>query len=78
MYFLFFFLVCAQALHRDLQNITQQVNCLLPFVPLKKLMETLKGEAILRGLSISRDTLWSPQQVHILLEATFVKSALKC
>lgn len=63
----FFVVVCQQALHRDLQNITQQVNCLLPFVPLRKLTEILNGETILRDVSLYRDIHWSPQQVHILL-----------
>lgn len=57
--------VCEQALHGDTQNVTQQVNCLLPFVPLRKLTETLNGEAILRDISLYKDILWSPQQVHI-------------
>ncbi|XP_042343752.1 stereocilin [Plectropomus leopardus] len=53
-----------EALH--LQNITQQVNCLLPFSPLRKLTETLDGETILRDLSLYRDIRWSPQQAQLL------------
>lgn len=63
--FTVFFFCCQQAQHRDLQNITQQVNCLSPFVPLRKLTETLNGETILRDISLYRDVRWSPQQVHI-------------
>lgn len=53
-----------QALHKDLQNATQQGNCLLPFVPLRQLMEFTDGETILRRISLYRDTRWSPQQVN--------------
>lgn len=66
-----FSIVCHQALHRDLQNITQQVNCLLSFVPLRKLTEALNGENILRDISLYRDINWSPQQVHVLRQLTF-------
>lgn len=66
-FFFFFLVVCQQALHRDLQNITQQANCLLPFVPLRKLIDAMNGETILRDISLYRDIHWSPQQVHILL-----------
>ncbi|XP_019126041.2 stereocilin [Larimichthys crocea] len=55
-----------EALHRE--NITQQVNCLLPFVPLRKLTETLNGTAILRDVSLYRDILWSPQQAQFLFK----------
>ncbi|KAM9366292.1 stereocilin [Symphorus nematophorus] len=57
-----------EELHRDVQNITQLVNCLLPFVPLRKLTETLNGEAILRDISLYRDILWSPQQAQLLFK----------
>lgn len=54
-----------QVLHRNLQNVTQELNCLLPFVPLKKLTELLNGETILRNIRTYGDILWSPQQVHL-------------
>lgn len=54
-----------QVLHRNLQNVTQELNCLLPFMPLKKLTELLNGEAILRKIRTYADILWSPQQVHL-------------
>ncbi|XP_076595339.1 stereocilin [Chaetodon auriga] len=57
-----------EALHRDMQNITQQANCLSPFIPLRKLAETLNGEAILRDISLHRDILWSPQQAQLLFK----------
>lgn len=58
--------VCQQVLHRNLQNITQELTCLLPFVPLKTLTDLLSGETILSNLRWYGDTLWSPQQVCIL------------
>ncbi|XP_035507945.1 stereocilin-like [Morone saxatilis] len=57
-----------EALQRDLQNVTQQVNCLLPFVPLRKLTETLNGDATLRDISLYRDMRWSPQQAQLLFK----------
>nr|XP_046241689.1 stereocilin [Scatophagus argus] len=57
-----------EALHRDLQNFTQQANCLLPFVPLRKLTESLHGETILRDISLYRDIPWSPQQAQLLFK----------
>ncbi|CAJ1049138.1 stereocilin [Xyrichtys novacula] len=57
-----------EALQRDEQNITQQVNCLSPFVPLRKLSETVTGETILRDISLYRDILWSPQQAQVLFK----------
>ncbi|KAM7406187.1 hypothetical protein PAMP_000580 [Pampus punctatissimus] len=57
-----------EALQRDLQNITQQVNCLLPFVPLRKLTEVLNGENILRDIRLYRDINWSPQQAQLVLK----------
>ncbi|KAM7015042.1 stereocilin [Tautogolabrus adspersus] len=57
-----------EALQRDLQNITQQVNCLSPFVPLRKLRETVNGETILRDISLYSDILWSPQQAQLLFK----------
>ncbi|KAM3625394.1 uncharacterized protein V6R79_011379 [Siganus canaliculatus] len=49
----------------DLKNITQTVNCLLPFVPLRKLTETFTGETILRATNLYRDVPWSPQQAQL-------------
>ncbi|XP_051236397.1 stereocilin isoform X2 [Dicentrarchus labrax] len=57
-----------EALQRDLQNVTQQVNCLLPFVPLRKLTETLNGDATLRDISLYRNMRWSPQQAQLLFK----------
>lgn len=58
--------ILRQALHRDAQNITQLANCLLPFVPLRKLTESLNGDEVLRDVGRYREILWSPQQVNIL------------
>ncbi|KAK5935218.1 hypothetical protein CgunFtcFv8_020600 [Champsocephalus gunnari] len=57
-----------EALHRDSQNITQQVNCLLPWLPLRKLTETLNGETVLRDVGLYRDVRWSPQQAQLLFK----------
>ncbi|XP_074475063.1 stereocilin isoform X1 [Sebastes fasciatus] len=56
------------AMQEALQNITQQVNCLSPFVPLKKLTETFDGETILGDVSRYRDIRWSPQQAQLLFK----------
>lgn len=67
--------VCQQVLLRNLQNITQEATCLLPFVPLKTLMELLHGETILRNLRWYGDIPWSPQQVGFLTSTlTFLLS----
>ena len=58
--------VCQQVLHRNLQNITRELTCLLPFVPLKTLTKLFSGETILRNIRAYGDILWSPQQVRIL------------
>ncbi|XP_029001195.2 stereocilin [Betta splendens] len=51
-----------------LQNITQRGTCLLPFVPLRELMEVADGEAILRRIGLYRDAQWSPQQAQFLFK----------
>ncbi|XP_040896046.1 stereocilin-like [Toxotes jaculatrix] len=60
-----------EALYRDMQNITQQANCLLPFVPLRKLIEATIGETMPRDISLYRDVHWSPQQAQFLFKKTF-------
>ncbi|XP_071778934.1 stereocilin [Centroberyx gerrardi] len=57
-----------ETLHRGLQNITLQVLCLLPFVPLRKLTEAVNGETVLRDVSLYRDLHWSPQQAQLLFK----------
>ncbi|XP_067342851.1 stereocilin [Channa argus] len=57
-----------EAFHRDLQNVTQQLNCLLPFVPLRMLIEATSGETILRDISLYRDAHWSAQQAQFLFK----------
>lgn len=54
-----------QLLHRNLRNITQEVKCLLPFVPLKTLTEILDGETMLGKIRLTGNILWSPQQVCV-------------
>nr|XP_043885418.1 stereocilin [Solea senegalensis] len=51
---------------RDLQNLTLQRNCLLPFVPLRTLGDATDGETVLRQISLYRDALWSQQQAQLL------------
>ncbi|XP_070688298.1 stereocilin [Pempheris klunzingeri] len=57
-----------EARHRDVQNITQQVNCLSPLVPLRKLTETINGDTILANISVYRDIHWTPQQAQLLFK----------
>uniref|UniRef100_A0A3Q2VYF0 Stereocilin n=1 Tax=Haplochromis burtoni TaxID=8153 RepID=A0A3Q2VYF0_HAPBU len=55
-------LLFQQALHRDTRNTTLQLNCLLPFVPLRELMQTMSAEIISRSIGMYRDIDWSPHQ----------------
>uniref|UniRef100_A0AAZ1Y063 Stereocilin LRR domain-containing protein n=1 Tax=Oreochromis aureus TaxID=47969 RepID=A0AAZ1Y063_OREAU len=55
-----------EALHRDTKNTTLQLNCLLPFVPLRELMQTMSAEIISRSIGVYRDTDWSPHQAQFL------------
>ncbi|XP_030582129.1 stereocilin [Archocentrus centrarchus] len=55
-----------EALHRGTKNTTLQVKCLLPFVPLRELMQTMNGKIISRGISVYKDIQWSPQQAQFL------------
>ncbi|XP_073692811.1 stereocilin-like [Garra rufa] len=57
-----------QALERTFANIKQQLQCLLPFVSLKKLMSDLDGETILRDLSVYKHLPWSHQQAQMLFK----------
>ncbi|XP_034536394.1 stereocilin [Notolabrus celidotus] len=57
-----------EALQRDTQNNTEQVNCLSPFVPLRKLTESVTGETILKDIRLYRDILWSQQQAQVLFK----------
>ncbi|KAM6943343.1 stereocilin [Xenentodon cancila] len=55
-----------EALQRRSGNGTQQASCLLPFVPLRKLIPAMNGETIWSGISTYRNILWSPQQAQFL------------
>ncbi|XP_026175975.1 stereocilin [Mastacembelus armatus] len=57
-----------EVLHRGLQNTSQQVNCLLPFIPLRTLIEAMSEETILREINLYRDIHWSPQQAQVLFK----------
>ncbi|KAM9765262.1 stereocilin [Menidia menidia] len=61
-----------EVLFIDLRNITQQVNCLLPFIPLRKMIQALNGEAIWRGIGTYRNLQWSPQQAQFLFNEVSV------
>ena len=45
------------------KNASLLPHCLLSFVPLRKLMEAVDGEAVLKDLRPYRDVHWFPQQV---------------
>ncbi|KAK9971373.1 hypothetical protein ABG768_024743 [Culter alburnus] len=55
-----------QALERSSANITQQLQCLLPFISLKKLMSDLNGETVLQHISLYKHMPWSHQQAQML------------
>ncbi|KAI2662930.1 Stereocilin [Labeo rohita] len=57
-----------QALERTSTNITQQLQCLLPFVSLKKLMSDLDGETVLHHISVYKHMPWSHQQAQMLFK----------
>ncbi|XP_061600071.1 stereocilin [Cololabis saira] len=59
-----------EALQRDSGNVTQ-ASCLLPFVPLRKLIQAMNSETIWRGISTYRDILWSPQQAQFLFNKIY-------
>ncbi|KAG9352323.1 hypothetical protein JZ751_020736, partial [Albula glossodonta] len=51
-----------QALDRTLSNATLHLHCLLPYVPLRKLMSEIDGAAVLKDLPLYTHLPWSPQQ----------------
>ncbi|XP_029987138.1 stereocilin isoform X2 [Sphaeramia orbicularis] len=53
---------------QQLHNITQQVNCLLPFVPLRKLTQALNRSTLLKEISLYKELDWSPQQAQLLFK----------
>ncbi|XP_029947286.1 stereocilin [Salarias fasciatus] len=55
-----------EALQSDVMNISKQVNCLLPFVPLRKLIQAANGKTILRDIDVYGRIHWSPQQAQLL------------
>ncbi|XP_057704376.1 stereocilin-like [Corythoichthys intestinalis] len=57
-----------EALHKDSLNITQHVTCLLPLIPLRKLIEALKREGLPSDISLYGDINWSPQQAQLLFK----------
>ncbi|XP_077084041.1 stereocilin isoform X1 [Siphateles boraxobius] len=57
-----------QGLERTSANITQQLQCLLPFVSLKKLMSDLNGETVLQHIPLYKHMPWSHQQAQMLFK----------
>ncbi|XP_036837670.1 stereocilin [Oncorhynchus mykiss] len=57
-----------EALASNSRNFTVQLQCLLPFVPLRELIEVLDRETFLRDMSLYRDLPWSPQQAQLLFK----------
>ncbi|KAL1007308.1 hypothetical protein UPYG_G00084780 [Umbra pygmaea] len=57
-----------EVLNGDSRNITEQLQCLVPFVPLRELIEAVDGGAILSDISLYRDLPWSPQQAQIIFK----------
>ncbi|XP_073764202.1 stereocilin isoform X1 [Danio rerio] len=57
-----------QALERISANVTQQLQCLVPFVSLKKIMSDLDGEAVLQHISLLKHMPWSHQQAQMLFK----------
>ncbi|TRY92454.1 hypothetical protein DNTS_028161, partial [Danionella cerebrum] len=57
-----------KALEDKSANITQQLQCLLPFMPLKKLMSDLDGETVLQHISLYKHLPWSHQQTQMLFK----------
>ncbi|XP_076144128.1 stereocilin [Alosa pseudoharengus] len=55
-----------EGLDRRSANMSLHLRCLLPHIPLKRLMTGLGGEAILTNLNLYRDLPWSPQQAQLL------------
>ncbi|KAJ7986178.1 hypothetical protein DPEC_G00348080 [Dallia pectoralis] len=53
-----------EALDSNSWNITVKLHCLLPFVPLRELMDAVDGGTILRDLRLYRDLPWSHQQAQ--------------
>ncbi|KAK0150058.1 Stereocilin [Merluccius polli] len=50
------------------KNASLPPHCLLSFVPLRKLMEAVDGEAVLKDLRPYRDVHWFPQQAQLLFK----------
>ncbi|XP_018618690.2 stereocilin [Scleropages formosus] len=55
-----------EALERISGNVTMHLQCLLPFVPLKKLRAILDGVEVLKHVAILKNLPWSSQQAQLL------------
>ncbi|KAI1889762.1 hypothetical protein AGOR_G00166270 [Albula goreensis] len=64
----FILMVSLKALDRTLSNATLHLHCLLPYVPLRKLMSELDGPAVLKDLPLYKHLPWSPQQAQLLFK----------
>ncbi|XP_072321516.1 stereocilin [Eucyclogobius newberryi] len=60
-----------EALQSNLQSFFKQVPCLLPFVPLKKLIQDLNIDILLNNTSQFKGMTWSPQKAQFLLKKIF-------
>ncbi|KAL4641889.1 stereocilin-like [Arapaima gigas] len=60
-----------EALERISGNMTVQLQCLLPFVPLKTLRSALDGSEILRHITVLKHLPWSSQQAQLLYKKIF-------
>ncbi|XP_077569515.1 stereocilin [Stigmatopora nigra] len=57
-----------EALHKDSLNVTQDVNCLLPLIPLRKLSEALQGVGLPGDMRLYGDINWLPQQAQVVFK----------
>ncbi|XP_061102858.1 stereocilin [Conger conger] len=57
-----------QALDQTTLNTSQQLRCVLPFIPLRKLASEIDGATVLRQLPLYKHLPWSPQQAQLLFK----------
>ncbi|CAL8383253.1 unnamed protein product [Arctogadus glacialis] len=55
-------------LSRGVMNTSLGAPCLGPFIPLRRLMEVVEGEAVLEDLRPYREVHWLPQQAQLLFK----------
>ncbi|XP_033838654.2 stereocilin [Periophthalmus magnuspinnatus] len=57
-----------EALQSELWSFIEQAPCLLPFVPLKKLILDLNNNILLNNISLLKEIPWSSQQAQFLMK----------